>query len=162
MPIGKNSLKRVTNNGYSKVASSAPDMENSEINLVSEAEKHTAEILSPKTEEGKAALERAKEKASEVAAKTKKTEKTEPKEKKPTPAAKAKETVKSMTAEEKKAAKPKAKKPAAKANPKAEKAEKNEAEKIADTPEVKDLDNTAEESTSYVNLGRGNMPYYLL
>ena len=30
MPIGKNALKRV-NNGYSNVASSAPDMENSEI-----------------------------------------------------------------------------------------------------------------------------------
>ncbi len=29
MPIGKNALKRVSNNGYSKVASSAPDMENS-------------------------------------------------------------------------------------------------------------------------------------
>lgn len=29
MPIGKNSIKRVTNNGYSKVTSSAPDMENS-------------------------------------------------------------------------------------------------------------------------------------
>ena len=31
MPIGKNSIKRVANNGYSKVNSSAPDMENSEI-----------------------------------------------------------------------------------------------------------------------------------
>ncbi len=31
MPIGKNALKRVENNGYSKVASSAPDMENSEV-----------------------------------------------------------------------------------------------------------------------------------
>ena len=31
MPIGKNSIKRVTNNGYSKVASTAPDMENSVI-----------------------------------------------------------------------------------------------------------------------------------
>ena len=29
MPIGKNALKRVENNGYSKVASNAPDMENS-------------------------------------------------------------------------------------------------------------------------------------
>ena len=29
MPIGKNSIKRVTNNGYSKVTTSAPDMENS-------------------------------------------------------------------------------------------------------------------------------------
>ena len=31
MPVGKNSLKRVTNNGYSKVAVSAPDMEHSEV-----------------------------------------------------------------------------------------------------------------------------------
>ena len=31
MPIGKNALKRVTNNGYSKVAVSAPDMEHSEV-----------------------------------------------------------------------------------------------------------------------------------
>ena len=31
MPIGKNSIKRVTNNGYSKVASKAPDMENSTV-----------------------------------------------------------------------------------------------------------------------------------
>ena len=29
MPIGKNAIKRVENNGYSKVKSSAPDMENS-------------------------------------------------------------------------------------------------------------------------------------
>ena len=31
MPIGKNSLKRVANNGYSKVKTEAPDMENSNI-----------------------------------------------------------------------------------------------------------------------------------
>ena len=31
MPIGKNAIKRVSNNGYSKVASSAPDMENSTV-----------------------------------------------------------------------------------------------------------------------------------
>ena len=29
MPIGKNALKRVENNGYSNVKSTAPDMENS-------------------------------------------------------------------------------------------------------------------------------------
>ena len=29
MPVGKNSLKRVTNNGYSKVTTAAPDMDNS-------------------------------------------------------------------------------------------------------------------------------------
>jgi hypothetical protein len=31
MPIGKNSIKRVANNGYSKVESKAPDMENSTV-----------------------------------------------------------------------------------------------------------------------------------
>lgn len=31
MPIGKNALKRVENNGYSRVQSAAPDMQNSEI-----------------------------------------------------------------------------------------------------------------------------------
>lgn len=31
MPIGKNALKRVSNNGYSGVNTSAPDMENSEV-----------------------------------------------------------------------------------------------------------------------------------
>ena len=31
MPIGKNSIKRVANNGYSNVKSAAPDMENSTV-----------------------------------------------------------------------------------------------------------------------------------
>ncbi len=31
MPIGKNAIKRVKNNGYSKVETSAPDMENSSV-----------------------------------------------------------------------------------------------------------------------------------
>ena len=31
MPVGKNALKRVSNNGYSKVNTSAPDMEHSVI-----------------------------------------------------------------------------------------------------------------------------------
>ena len=31
MPIGKNSIKRVKNNGYSQVVSAAPDMENSTV-----------------------------------------------------------------------------------------------------------------------------------
>ena len=31
MPIGKNSIKRVKNNGYSSVKTSAPDMENSTV-----------------------------------------------------------------------------------------------------------------------------------
>lgn len=31
MPIGKNSIKRVANNGYSNVKTAAPDMENSSV-----------------------------------------------------------------------------------------------------------------------------------
>lgn len=31
MPIGKNSIKRVANNGYSNVKTAAPDMENSTV-----------------------------------------------------------------------------------------------------------------------------------
>ena len=31
MPIGKNAIKRVENNGYSNVKTSAPDMENSSV-----------------------------------------------------------------------------------------------------------------------------------
>ena len=31
MPIGKNAIKRVENNGYSKVKTEAPDMENSNV-----------------------------------------------------------------------------------------------------------------------------------
>lgn len=31
MPIGKNAIKRVVNNGYSKVKSASPDMENSTV-----------------------------------------------------------------------------------------------------------------------------------
>jgi hypothetical protein len=46
MPVGKNALKRVSNNGYSKVNTSAPDMENSIV-----AEPETAvkpEVKEPK------------------------------------------------------------------------------------------------------------------
>ena len=31
MPIGKNAIKRISNNGYSNVQTNAPDMENSEV-----------------------------------------------------------------------------------------------------------------------------------
>ena len=52
MPIGKNAIKRVENNGYSNVKTSAPDMENSNVianpdvqvveKLISPVEKATA------------------------------------------------------------------------------------------------------------------------
>ena len=34
MPVGKNSIKRVSNNGYSNVTTAAPDMENSTVEEV--------------------------------------------------------------------------------------------------------------------------------
>ena len=46
MPIGKNALKRVSNNGYSSVNTSLPDMENSEI--VENATVQTEEKTAPK------------------------------------------------------------------------------------------------------------------
>ena len=58
MPIGKNALKRVTNNGYSKVSCEAPDMENST---------HEPEVVSVKAEEPKKSV--AKEKKTKSTAK---------------------------------------------------------------------------------------------
>jgi hypothetical protein len=68
MPIGKNALKRVNNNGYSSVKTSAPDMENSEIVEVD------TPVAEAKTEPKKA--EKPK-KAAEAKTEPKKAEKTE-------------------------------------------------------------------------------------
>ena len=43
MPIGKNAVKRVENNGYSKVQSSAPDMENS--NVIANLDKQVMDTM---------------------------------------------------------------------------------------------------------------------
>lgn len=48
MPVGKNSIKRVTNNGYSKVASKAPDMENSTV--IANPSPEVVEIMIPSSE----------------------------------------------------------------------------------------------------------------
>ena len=58
MPIGKNAIKRVENNGYSKVKTSAPDMENSHViakpdvqvveKLIAPVEKATAKKVAAK------------------------------------------------------------------------------------------------------------------
>ena len=59
MPIGKNAIKRVDNNGYSKVQTSAPDMEHSVIakpdeqvveKLIAPVEQATAEKVAEKME----------------------------------------------------------------------------------------------------------------
>ena len=65
MPIGKNALKRVTNNGYSKVASEAPDMENST---------HEPETVTPKVEEPKKSVTKEKKAKSSTKKTTTKTE----------------------------------------------------------------------------------------
>ena len=48
MPIGKNSIKRVTNNGYSKVATKAPDMENSTV--IANPSSEVIEVMIPSSE----------------------------------------------------------------------------------------------------------------
>ena len=48
MPIGKNSIKRVTNNGYSKVATKAPDMENSTV--IANPDPQVVEVMIPSSE----------------------------------------------------------------------------------------------------------------
>ncbi len=94
MPIGKNSLKRVANNGYSNVKSEAPDMENS-VELPVPVEKPAAK--------------------SAKKAGSKKTETKAP-AKKSSPKAKKEETVKvvetppTLSPKEKKTASPKVKK----------------------------------------------------
>ncbi len=58
MPIGKNAMKRVENNGYSKVASKAPDMENSSV--IANLDPQVAEKLIAPVEEKTAAKAPAK------------------------------------------------------------------------------------------------------
>ena len=56
MPIGKNSIKRVQNAGYSKVTTSAPDMENS----------HVAEETVTPAEEKKTATKKSAQKTNQA------------------------------------------------------------------------------------------------
>ena len=48
MPIGKSAIKRVADNGYSKVNTAAPDMENSTV--IAKPDPQVEEKLLPKTE----------------------------------------------------------------------------------------------------------------
>ena len=59
MPIGKNSIKRVANGGYSEIKTSAPDMENSTVAPISEPA--PAPVAKPRAERAKAATPRAAE-----------------------------------------------------------------------------------------------------
>ena len=88
MPIGKNALKRVTNNGYSGVNASAPDMQNSEIldveapeKVEKPAAKKTTKKAEPKSAPKKSVTEKAKTEI--VSAKAEPKKNTAPKTEKP-------------------------------------------------------------------------------
>ena len=81
MPIGKNAIKRVENNGYSKVKTEAPDMENS--NVIAKPDEQIVEKLIAPVEKATAKKTAAKN----PAATTKKAPAKKPAAKKPaTPA----------------------------------------------------------------------------
>lgn len=77
MPIGKNAIKRVENNGYSKVQTSAPDMENS--NVIANPDPQTIEKMVAPVE--KAAKKTAAKKPVAKKTATKKAPKAKPVEK---------------------------------------------------------------------------------
>ena len=102
MPNGKNAIKRVENNGYSKVKTSAPDMENSHV--IAAPDKQVVEKLVAPVEKATAAKTAAKKAtaskpASKPAAKT-----TAKSSAKPAAKAPAKETAKTPVKTTKKSA----------------------------------------------------------
>ena len=133
MPIGKSSINRVTNNGYSNVKTKAPDMENSTV--IANPSPQVVEKLLPKTEAKKETAAK-KPAAKTGAAKTGAAK---------TTTAKATATAKKPTAAKTTAAKPAAKKPA-QTKPAAPAVQKEEVE-------IK--------GASYVNVGR-SLPTHLL
>ena len=76
MPVGKNSLKRVTNNGYSKVATTAPDMDNSVV-VTPEETKEEIKVVDVKPAPKKNTAPKTKKPATPKP-KTEKTEATRP------------------------------------------------------------------------------------
>ena len=116
MPIGKNAIKRVENNGYSKVKTAAPDMENSTV-IANISKEVVEKMVKPVEEKTKAKA------AAKAPAKTAKT-----------PAKTAKAPAKPAEKAVKTEAKPVAKKPATKkpaAKKAAVKTEKNAFERVS-------------------------------
>ncbi len=88
MPIGKKSIKRVANNGYSNVKSESPDMENSEVRetvtpVAAKARISTAETAAPKKGTRKSAAKKTESETEAKAETAKKSaeSKAEPKKK---------------------------------------------------------------------------------
>ena len=65
MPIGKNAIKRVENNGYSNVKTSAPDMENSSV--IAKPDEQVVEKMIAPVEKATAAKTAAKKPAAKKA-----------------------------------------------------------------------------------------------
>ncbi len=65
MPIGKNAIKRVENNGYSNVKTSAPDMENSSV--IAKPDEQVVEKMIAPVEKATAAKTAAKNPAAKKA-----------------------------------------------------------------------------------------------
>lgn len=78
MPIGKNAIKRVANNGYSNVKTSAPDMENSEVTVKTEAVAEIKKAAPKKVAAPKTIKASPKKKETVKAAAPKKSMETEP------------------------------------------------------------------------------------
>ena len=141
MPIGKNAIKRVSNNGYSNVKSTAPDMENSVVEPVKPAAKKST--ATKKTPTAKSAA------VKKTPAKTAETKK--------------------APAKVAQAPKKAAEKPAPKASPAKKPAPKKSmesepsfspvtvAQRVTENKDTK----KAREGEGYINLG-GELPYYLL
>ena len=160
MPIGKNALKRVSNNGYSNVTATAPDMENSEI----------VEVQAPVTEvkpEPKKVGRPAKKAEEETAPKRKPgrpakkaEEKTEPKKVGRPPKKVAEETApKRKPGRPPKS--PEEKAASAKAAPKKNNTPKVNKPKV-EAPEIKTVEETSHPD-GFVKISCGmDMPAYLL
>lgn len=138
MPIGKNAIKRVANNGYSNVKSSSPDMENSVVEQEAEQAMSVAERTAPEKKP--------------VPKKTPKAEAPNVKEKK----------LDAPKVEEKKADAPK-KAPTKKAAPKKSLESEPALSPVNTAKTVVGKKEEASKRTGdgYVNLG-GELPYYLL
>ena len=135
MPIGKNSIKRVKNNGYSHVATSAPDMENSTV-IASPAPEVIA-LVTPTAEKSATVTETAAPVPKKATGK------------------KTKKTVKEV--DDVKKTLPK--KPSGKKGPARKAAKKETADKAA--APVKGADESVG-AGSYVNLGGTPLPVHLL
>lgn len=156
MPIGKNAIKRVSNNGYSKVKTTAPDMENSvSVEEIAEAPIDVEVVFNA---EEKLEIQKAE---SRVKASNKAPAKSKSSEPKKEAAPK-----KAARTEPKKEAAPKK---VARTEPKKEVAPKKSLEKEPDLSPVKTAEKVIEkpaeknerQGDGYVNLG-GKMPIHLL